>query len=70
MSESLVTLYIDAFCGLVCPFPRLDAMRRNLQYAFDNPEEYGRLLSEERAYYERRDEAARKFWAAAKGANP
>ncbi len=55
-------LYLEAFCGLVVPFPRLAVLRARPDLITDL-DEYMKMQNAEREYYRRKAEAAEKFYA-------
>jgi hypothetical protein len=54
MSDS--ELYVEAFCGLVCPFPRLSVAH------LLSPEELKEQLARRRAYNNRKMDALNKWY--------
>lgn len=54
-------LYLEAYCGLVIPFPRLSALRSRPDLIPYFKEEYEDLLAKEREFLRKKEEAKRLF---------
>lgn len=63
ITQEMMDLYIEAECGLVCPFPRLDTIRSHPEYmSCLEPGEFAKMLAEEREYLQRKRDARDKFY--------
>ena len=67
MTEELYALYLEAFCGLVCPFPRLAAIRYQLRQPITEInqidwKEYTELSLKESEYYMKKAIAKGQFY--------
>ena len=61
MSEQLFQLWLDGFCGLVVPFPRLETMRRNPHLVTDW-DEYKDLERQSKEYWDKKHKAQSEFF--------
>ncbi len=61
MNQEAWDLYVEAFCGLVIPFPRLATMYKFPSLVVDQ-EEFKRLREEEKKYWEKKRLAAEKWY--------
>lgn len=63
-----IELYVEAFCGLVCPFPRLTAFRQNPEILFGKEyaawyyEQICADLEREKEYFERKNQATLMYY--------
>lgn len=62
--SDLMSLYIEAFCGLVEPFPMLKAYWANPYYAAENREHYEKLMAEYKVYWDNKSKAILEFYRA------
>ena len=56
-------LWVEGFCGLLCPFPRLMSLRRNIdELSVGALEELAELQKTEMQYYLRRSQARARYY--------
>ena len=62
MSQEIWELWVEGYCGLVCPFPRLTAMRMDPKLAeFYTSDEIVKMIQEEQAYNRKKADARHKL---------